>query len=69
MAEAAAVYVPNGLRFYDAASRREMILVDEPSRDSHGWLCYRHPDGQFVTLREATDDDRAALRAAGATDV
>jgi hypothetical protein len=27
-----------------------------------GWLCFKHPDGQWVTLRKATDDDLETLR-------
>lgn len=55
-------YEPKGLRFLDRATNREMILVGEGEHYA-GWLCYRHPDGQWVTLREATEADRAALTA------
>jgi hypothetical protein len=53
------VYRPKGVEFYDQATRRQMILVgtDEPQTDLHGWLCYKHPDGQWVTLRKASSDD------------
>ncbi len=45
--------------FYDQASGRFMKLVcDGPYA---GWLCYRHPDRKWVTLRKATDEDRAAI--------
>lgn len=54
-------YQPKGLRFYDKASNRNMILVDEPDRHFDGWICYQHPDGNWVTLRKATDADREAL--------
>lgn len=54
-------YEPRGVRFFDRRSGREMILVQEPGSDFDGWLCYRHPDGQWVSLREATADDRRAL--------
>lgn len=30
------------------------LIVDGPYK---GWLCYKHPDGQWVTLREATIAD------------
>lgn len=48
-------YQPDGMIFYDRASRREMMLVT----DGHwrGWLCYRHAEGQWVSLRKATRDD------------
>jgi hypothetical protein len=52
---------PNALRFYDVASHREMLLDYDT-----GWLCYRHPDGQWVTLRKATPNDLARLSRAGA---
>ena len=55
-------YEPPGLRFFDARSRREMLLVTEGSFE--GWICYRHPDGQWVSLRKATDDDRERIRTA-----
>lgn len=53
-------YEPKGVRFYDAASDREMLLVTEegPQKD---WICWRHPDGQWVTLRKATEKDRLSL--------
>ena len=57
---------PKGTRFYDLQSGREMLLVLEGP--FNGWIAYRHPDGQWVTLRKATDDDlvrinEAAVRA------
>jgi hypothetical protein len=56
------VYEPPGIRFHDGATRRDMVLVtDGPSK---GWLCYRHPDGQWVTLRVATVGDLATIHAA-----
>lgn len=51
-------YEPEGIRFYDR-SRGEMILITEGHLKD--WLCYRHPDGQWVTLREATEADKTAL--------
>ncbi len=53
------VYEPEGLKFYDRASRREMMLVR--AGPASGWLLYRHPDGQWVTLRKASDDDYLSL--------
>ena len=55
------IWEPQGTRFWDAASDREMLLVDEPERDFDGWLCYRHPDGQWVSLRKATEEDFTRL--------
>ena len=50
---------PRGIHFYDIKSKREMKLITEGS--FNGWLCYKHPDGQWVTLREATKEDLAKL--------
>lgn len=60
-------YEPKGTRFYDIPSGREMVLIsdDEPAAHVRGWLCYRHPDGQWVTFRKATDDDRRRIAAGG----
>ena len=54
-------YEPSGTKFF--ANGREMMLVltDEPRKDMHGWLLYRHPDGQWVSLRKATDADISAI--------
>lgn len=50
------------IEFYDRASGREMKLaLNGPLA---GWLCYKHPDGQWVTERKATPTDRARLQAA-----
>lgn len=51
---------PPGLRFHDATSDREMLLVYEPHALA-GWICYRHADGPWVTLRRATEDDKAEI--------
>jgi hypothetical protein len=53
-------FEPKGIKFFDAASNREMILVAEPAH-LKGWLCYRHPDGQWVSLRKATEEERTNL--------
>lgn len=47
-------------RFYDQCSQREMKLM--MSGPYEGWLVYRHPDGQWVTLREATFEEKMRLR-------
>lgn len=44
-----------GFVFYDANSMRKLMLVEHGVMA--GWLCYKHPDGQWVTLRKATEDD------------
>ncbi len=53
------VYDPKGTRFYDKASGREMKYVTEGH--AKGWIVYKHPDGQWVTLRKATEEDLLAL--------
>jgi hypothetical protein len=40
--------------FDDLSSGRVMCLA---FMGSELWLCYKHPDGQFVTERKATIDD------------
>lgn len=58
-----AIYTPKGPKFYDNATGRKMILADtsEPRRDLIGWLFYKHPDGQWVSLRKATESDRILI--------
>ena len=46
------------LRFYDQRTRRETVYVyPDTKHELAGWLLFKHPDGQWVTLRKATDDD------------
>lgn len=51
-------YEPRGIRFTDK-HQGDMLLVTEGPYA--GWLCRRHPDGQWVTVRIATDEDRTRL--------
>lgn len=53
-------YEPPGFAFVDEPTGREMKLVT--SGPWTGWIVYRHPDGQWVSLREAMDIDRAKIR-------
>jgi len=57
-------YQPEGDTFFDAASGREMLLASEGSFS--GWLCFKHPDGQWVTLRKATEEDLQKIEEAKA---
>lgn len=57
---------PEGFRFWDNANQREMLLVDNDGSAYHGWLCYLGADGQWVTLRKATEDDLARIEEAKA---
>lgn len=67
-------YEPRGTKFLGTMLsgdrgwlRNEVMLVteDESRPALRGWILYRHPDGQWVSLRKATDPDFAALDAAG----
>ena len=50
------------LEFFDAASERFMrLMYDGPYA---GWIFFRHPDGQWVSLRKATDDDMDRINGA-----
>ena len=53
-------YDPPGIEFFDAASQRHMKLVTGGG-SFEGWIVYKHPDGQWVTVRRATEEDRARL--------
>lgn len=54
-----------GLEFYDAASQRTMKYVYPDTKHwAAGWILYKHPDGQWVTLRKASDVDIEALNGA-----
>ncbi len=54
-----------GLEFFDAASNRTMKYVyPDTAHSAAGWLLYRHVDGQWITLRKATDADLAAINGA-----
>jgi hypothetical protein len=51
------------LRFH--SNGREMIYVYPNTKHwSAGWILYQHPDGEWVTLRKATEDDISRLSAA-----
>ena len=61
-------YEPQGIRFSHLSNpEREMLFVtdDEPRESLRGWICFRHPDGQWVTLRKANDAERFAIITAG----
>ena len=52
---------PDAIEFYDAASNRQMMLG---TWGDEKWVFYKHPDGQWVSLRKATDDDVTRVTAA-----
>jgi hypothetical protein len=52
------------LRFYDQRREQDMMYVyPETKHELAGWIIYKHPDGQWVTLRKATGDDIERLDA------
>jgi hypothetical protein len=58
-------YEPSGFQFYDLASAREMKWVfGDRQENLNDWLVYKHPDGQWVTLRKITEADKKAMIAA-----
>jgi hypothetical protein len=50
-----------GKEFYDYTSGQFLLYVDDGGA-YNGWLCYKHPDGQWVTLRKATKSDLEILK-------
>ena len=51
---------PTGFKFKNDGE--EYILCDGGNREGlKGWLCYRRPDGQWVTLRECGREEREAI--------
>jgi hypothetical protein len=54
---------PPGLKFFDQKSQRWMKLV-YAGHWAAGWIVYKHPDGQWVTLRKATNADLDKINSA-----
>lgn len=52
-------YEPKGTRFYSQTLKKQMMLISEGP--AAGWLAYKHPDGQWVSYRKATQADHAEL--------
>jgi len=48
-------YEPKGTRFYSQTLKKQMMLISEGP--AAGWLAYKHPDGQWVSYRKATQAD------------
>ena len=48
------------LRF-EANGKEMMYCYPDSNHELAGWILYRHPDGQWVTLRKATDRDICAM--------
>ena len=54
-------FQPSGFDFI--AGGKTLRLVEMPEHPAHHWIVYQHPDGQWVTLRKATQDDFRTLAA------
>jgi hypothetical protein len=53
---------PPGIEFYDINSGRTMTYVYPDTKHwSAGWILFKNHDGQWVTLRKATDADIATI--------
>ena len=52
---------PVGLEFFDTATKKRMKYVYPDSPHWTGWILYKHPDGQWVTLRKATYADVGSI--------
>ncbi len=57
-------FMPGGIRYYDPRSQREMLYVAEAGHEAMGWICYQHPDGQWVALKKADGRDLLAVQEA-----
>jgi len=44
------------LRF-ESSGKEMMYCYPDSKHELAGWIIYRHPDGQWVTLRKATEAD------------
>lgn len=51
---------PKGIDFYNLSSNREMRLVAEEGAWD-GWIVYRHKDGRWVQLKEASLEDKERI--------
>lgn len=53
------IFTPDGFQFRDSSDGQNKILVTKGAYE--GWICYQHPDGQWVTLRKATEEDKQKI--------
>jgi hypothetical protein len=61
--ETIAATPPTPMEFFDFATGRMMQYVSPDAPFWAGWLFYKHPDGQWVSLRKATEEDVARIAA------
>lgn len=52
------------LEFFDDNSGRQMLYVYLDAPQWSGWLFFKHPDGHWVSMRKATEQDVAAINKA-----
>ena len=57
---------PTGIAFFDATTGKECRYVTE----GHfaGWVVYLHPDGQWVTLKQPSNDELERIGVTPGTD-
>lgn len=55
-------YEPKGIKFIDENSGREMILIDENEASFGNWIAYKHPDGQWVSVKTASLEEIKKIR-------
>lgn len=63
--QSSGVYEPKGMVFWSKGKSIMLVSDEEPRESLRGWLLYRHPDGQWVTLRKATNSDLQAVYGSG----
>ncbi len=54
-------YEPHGIKFFHNQIGRILLLVDDPICTFDGWFAYKHPDGQWVSLKEATHNEKVMV--------
>lgn len=55
----------SGISFYSQALGKQMrYLYPDCGHHWAGWILFKHTDGQWVSLRKATDQDIAELSSA-----
>lgn len=59
-------FEPAGVKFFSVSRNQECMLCQSGAWS--GWILYKHPDGQWVSLRKATDKDMADLHNAAIVD-
>jgi hypothetical protein len=51
-------YEPQGIRMFSCGANCEVMYCTDPTSCFKDWVLYKHPDGQWVSLRKATDVDK-----------